>query len=270
MAELVDASDLKSDDRKIVGVRVPPCPHFLNKLPPHKAALFLGGYMLEDFIRTLKKTFSWVTTVLPQGIKLALKILAVAAVCFIIGIFVLSFIFMPLFSLCISLAFFVLFFFRNPERNAQFNDWEITSPADGTVLSIKTEGNPDVVVVRIFLSIFDVHVQRAPVAGEVIETRYTKGSFLFANNPNADRNERNLILFNTNKGQVAIEQITGAIARRIECWTEKGQQVAIGQRVSFIRFGSQVTLYLPKDRVILTVKEGQAVQGGLTVMGLWR
>ena len=226
--------------------------------------------MLEDFIMTLKKTFSWVTTVLPQGTKLTLKILAVAVVLFVIGIFILGCIFMPLSSLCIVLAIFVLFFFRNPERNAEFNENEITAPADGTVLSIKTEGDPNIIVVRMFLSIFNVHVQRAPFTGEVSEIKYTKGSFLFANNPNADRNERNLIAFNTAKGQVAIEQITGAIARRIECWVEKGQKVDIGQRVGFIRFGSQVALYLPKDKVTLTVKEGQCVQGGLTVMGLWR
>lgn len=226
--------------------------------------------MLEDFILTLKKTFAWVTTVLPQGVKLAIKFFVATIIFFILGFFFLSFIFMPLCSICLSLAVLILFFFRNPERNAQFNDWEITAPADGTILSIKTEGDPNVIVIRMFLSIFNVHIQRAPFAGEVAEIKYTKGSFLFANNPNADRNERNLIVFNTNKGQVAIEQITGAIARRIECWVEKGQQINIGQRVGFIRFGSQVALYLPKDKVTLTVKEGQCVQGGLTVMGLWR
>ena len=226
--------------------------------------------MLEDFILTLKKTFAWVTTVLPQGVKLSLKILAAAIIFFILGFFFLGFIFMPLSSICIVLAVFVLFFFRDPERNAEFNENEITAPADGTVLSIKTEGDPNIIVVRMFLSIFNVHIQRAPFSGEITETKYTKGSFLFANNPNADRNERNLIAFNTPKGQIAIEQITGAIARRIECWVEKGQKINIGQRVGFIRFGSQVALYLPKDKVTLTVKEGQCVQGGLTVMGLWR
>jgi len=226
--------------------------------------------MLEDFIITLKKTFSWVTTFLPQGIKLAVKVLAAAIIFCILGFFFLESIFMPLSSICITLTVFILFFFRNPERKAQFNENEITAPADGTILSIKTEANPNIIVVRMFLSVFNVHVQRAPFSGEIAETKYTKGTFLFANNPNADRNERNLIAFNTAKGQIAIEQITGAIARRIECWVEKGQKVDIGQRVGFIRFGSQVALYLPKDKVTLTVKEGQCVQGGLTVMGLWR
>lgn len=226
--------------------------------------------MLADFIITLKKTFSWLTTILPQGIKLAVKVLAASVFFYFLGAFFLEGLFIPLSSLCLILTVFVLFFFRNPDRNTQFNGNEITAPADGTILSIKTEEDPNTIVIRMFLSIFNVHVQRAPFSGEVTEIKYTQGSFLFANNPNADKNERNLIAFNTEKGPIAIEQITGAIARRIECWVEKGQKIDIGQRVGFIRFGSQVALYLPKDKVTLTVKEGQCVQGGLTVMGLWR
>ena len=226
--------------------------------------------MLEDFILTLKKTFSWITTILPQGILLSLKTLAAAIIFFLIGIFVLDSIFIPLAYICILLTVFVLFFCRDPKREAAFVDNEIASPADGTILSIKTESDPNIVVVRIFLSIFNVHIQRAPYAGEISETKYTKGTFLFANNPNADRNERNLISFKTEKGEISIEQITGAIARRIECWVKPNDKVIAGQRVGFIRFGSQVALYLPKDKVTLTVKEGQCVQGGLTVMGLWR
>lgn len=226
--------------------------------------------MIADFIRTIKNLFSWVTTVLPQGIKLAIKIFAAAVVFCILGFFFLDFIFMPLSSLCLVFSVFVLFFCRDPKREIPFNENEITSPADGTILSIKTEDDPNIVVVRIFLSIFNVHIQRAPYGGEVTETKYTKGSFLFANNPNADKNERNLIAFKTAKGDIAIEQITGAIARRIECWVNQNDVVTTGQKVGFIYFGSQVALYLPKDKVTLTVKEGQAVQGGLTVMGLWR
>ena len=226
--------------------------------------------MIEDFIRTLKNTFSWVTTVLPQGIKLALKIFAAAIVFLILGLFFWDSLFSFLSSVCVLFCFFVLFFCRDPKREVPFNDNEIAAPADGTILSIKTEDDPNIIVVRIFLSIFNVHIQRAPFSGKVAETKYTKGTFLFANNPDANKNERNLITFNTSKGDIAIEQITGAIARRIECWVEKEQEVRTGQKVGFIYFGSQVALYLPKDKVTLTVKEGQAVQGGLTVLGLWR
>ena len=226
--------------------------------------------MIADFIRTIKNVFSWITTVLPQGIKLTLKVFAAAFVFFILGLIFLDCIFMPLSFLCLVFSFFVLFFCRDPKREITFDENEITSPADGTVLSIKTEDDPNIVVIRIFLSIFNVHIQRAPYGGQVTETKYTKGTFLFANNPGADKNERNLIAFKTAKGDIAIEQITGAIARRIECWVGKEQEVMTGQKVGFIYFGSQVALYLPKDKVTLTVKEGQAVQGGLTVMGLWR
>ena len=226
--------------------------------------------MIADFIRTIKNLFSWITTVLPQGIKLASKVLAAAVVFCILSFFFWSRIFVPLSSICLVLSVFVLFFCRDPKREIPFNENEITSPADGTILSIRTEDDPNVVVVRIFLSIFNVHIQRAPYGGEITETKYTKGTFLFANNPGADKNERNLIAFKTAKGDIAIEQITGAIARRIECWVNQNDVVTTGQQVGFIYFGSQVALYLPKDKVTLTVKEGQAVQGGLTVMGLWR
>jgi len=226
--------------------------------------------MLADFIRTLKNTFSWVSTVLPQGIKFSVKVFAAAVVFCILGFFFWDDLFSFLSALCIIFSVFVLFFCRDPQRETSFNENEIASPADGTIISIKTEEDPNVIVVRIFLSIFNVHIQRAPYAGEVTETKYTKGTFLFANNPGADKNERNLIAFKTAKGDIAIEQITGAIARRIECWVNKGQEITTGQKVGFIFFGSQVALYLPKDKVTLTVKEGQAVQGGLTVMGLWR
>lgn len=226
--------------------------------------------MIADFIRTVKNLFSWITTVLPQGIKLMLKVLALAVIFCVLGLFFLDFIFMPLSSICLIFCIFVLFFCRDPKREIPFNENEITAPADGTILSIKTEDDPNTIVIRIFLSIFNVHIQRAPYNGEVTETKYTKGTFLFANNPGADKNERNLIAFKTAKGDIAMEQITGAIARRIECWVNKDDVVKTGQKVGFIYFGSQVALYLPKDKITLTVKEGQAVQGGLTVMGLWR
>lgn len=226
--------------------------------------------MIADFVRTLKNTFSWLTTVLPQGIKMAIKIFLAAILFCVLGMLFWKSLFAFLTYICLIFALFVLFFCRDPKRETDFNENEIASPADGTILSIKTEDDPNILVIRIFLSIFNVHIQRAPFSGEVTETKYTKGSFLFANNPGANKNERNLIAFKTNKGNVAMEQITGAIARRIECWTKKGDEIKTGQKVGFIYFGSQVALYLPKDKVTITVKEGQCVQGGLTVIGIWR
>ncbi len=170
-------------------------------------------------------------------------------------------------------AFFCAYFFRDPNRNTVFADDEIACPADGTVLSIKTEEDPNSVVVRIFLSIFDVHVQRSTVNGKIGEIFYNKGTFLFADHPDADKNERNLIqIFKNGQSDrfAHVEQITGAIARRIESWRHPGQEVKIGERIGLVRFGSQVAVYMPKDKVRVLVKEGQKVQGGLTVLALWK
>lgn len=222
--------------------------------------------MLEDFQRTLTKCFGWVFTVLPIGLRFFSIALLIAALFLFFGFRVLG-------GLFLLIACFCAFFFRNPKRDVQFSDDEIACPADGTVLSIKTEDDPNSVVVRIFLSIFDVHVQRATVTGRVGEIFYHKGEFLFANNPDANtKNERNLIqIFKKDSDRFAhVEQLTGAIARRIECWVKPGQDVTQGQLIGLVRFGSQVAVYLPKDAVRVVVKEGQKVQGGNTVLALWK
>ncbi len=173
----------------------------------------------------------------------------------------------------LAVAVFCAYFFRDPERNTVFSDDEIACPADGTVLSIKTEDDPNSVVVRIFLSIFDVHVQRSTVNGKIGEIFYNKGTFLFADHPDANKNERNLIQIFKNGDPsyfAHVEQITGAIARRIESWRHTGMDVKIGERIGLVRFGSQVAVYLPKEKVRVIVKEGQKVQGGITVLALWK
>ncbi len=222
--------------------------------------------MLEDIKRTLLKCFGWVSTVLPLGLKF-----------FAIGVLVAGFFSLChlhfLGAICLLVALFCAFFFRDPNRNAVFADDEIACPTDGTVLSIKTEDDPNSVVVRIFMSIFDVHVQRSTVNGKIGEIFYNKGTFLFADHPDSDKNERNLIqIFKNGQPEnfAHVEQITGAIARRIESWRHTGMDVKIGERIGMIRFGSQVAVYLPKDKVRVVVKEGQKVQGGLTVLALWR
>jgi len=150
-----------------------------------------------------------------------------------------------------------------------FETDEVACPADGQVLSVKVEDDPNTIVVRIFLSVFNVHVQRATISGTVEDIVYTPGTFAFANNDDAKNNERNLIKLSRNYKYAHIEQITGAIARRIKCWVKKGDEVKIGQLVGLIRFGSQVAVYLPKDAVRVVVKAGQKVEGGNTVLALW-
>lgn len=174
-----------------------------------------------------------------------------------------------LITLGLIFAGFSLYFFRDPERPKTFAANEIACPADGTVMTIGNEGEKGITVIRIFLSIFNVHVQRAPIAGTVTETKYTKGKFAIAYKPEAKDNEKNLIEITAADGRkLAIEQITGAIARRIACYVNKEQQVKAGERVGMIYFGSQVAVYLPENAKIL-VKPGDKVAGAETVLANW-
>lgn len=222
--------------------------------------------MLEDLQRTLAKTFSWVLTVHSTGLRFFSIALLIAVFFLLLGLRWMG-------ALFLLVACFCAFFFRIPKRQVAFAEDEIACPADGTVLSIKTEEDPNSVVIRIFLSIFDVHVQRATITGTVGEIFYHQGQFLFADHADAaSKNERNLIqFFRPHSDRFAhVEQITGAIARRIECWVKPGQEVKVGDLIGLIRFGSQVAVYLPKDAVRVVVKEGQKVQGGNTVLALWK
>ena len=222
--------------------------------------------MIKDIQRTLAKSFGWVSTVLPLGLKFF-----AAGVLIALGF--VSFGCPKTGVLFLIIGGFCAFFFRDPNRNVEFADDEIACPADGTVLSIKTEEDPNSVVVRIFLSIFDVHVQRSTVKGRTGEIYYNKGTFLFADNPDAVKNERNLIqLFKDGDPTrfAHVEQITGAIARRIECWIHPNEDIKQCRRLGLVRFGSQVAVYLPKDKVRVVVKEGQKVQGGISVLALWK
>jgi phosphatidylserine decarboxylase len=175
----------------------------------------------------------------------------------------------PLLVLGLAFAAFSAYFFRDPERDKVFAPGDIACPADGTVMTVKNEGTPGITVVRIFLSVLNVHVQRAPMEGKVEKVQYTKGKFAVAYAPEAADNERNLISITGEYGRkIAIEQITGAIARRIACYVKVGEDVKIGQRVGMIYFGSQVAVYLPETAKVL-VKPGDKVQGAETVLAVW-
>ncbi|WP_428897359.1 phosphatidylserine decarboxylase [Parelusimicrobium proximum] len=228
--------------------------------------------MLDDIKRTFGSAFGWVTTVLREGLILASAMIGLSIFCIVFFSFLgLHWVASTLGGVLFIVGVFCAFFFRNPERNVQFAPDEIACPADGTVISIKTEDDPNMVVVRIFLSVFNVHVQRSCIDGKVGDIVYTKGKFAFANNPEADKNERNLICIYQGDNRFAnVEQITGAIARRIKCWVKKEEDVKKGQLIGLIRFGSQVAVYMPKDNVRVIVKEGQKVEGGNTVLALWK
>jgi len=173
------------------------------------------------------------------------------------------------------IALFVVFFFRDPERSYGRNETGVVlTPADGTILEVRPldESNNAIgmpaVKVSIFMSIFNVHVNRIPIAGTIEGTLYSPGKFFSANLDKASaENEQHRIVMKTDSGdRIAVVQIAGLIARRIACWVQKGDHVARGQRFGLIRFGSRLEVYLPKDSRI-TVQPRQKVKAGMTPIG---
>ena len=161
---------------------------------------------------------------------------------------------------------FCLNFFRDPERLVPMGINHIVSPADGKIISIRAQ-NDDYQVVSIFLNIFDVHVNRMPITGTIMDVEYNKGKFLMAFDHNAcDENERNIITIETAVGPIRLVQIAGLIARRIICYANKGKEMQIGDRLGFMRFGSRIDLILP-NKIKLEVKLGQKVMGNTTIIG---
>ena len=166
---------------------------------------------------------------------------------------------------------FVTWFFRDPERHIPSEPNVIVSPADGKITEIITEKEPIngelCKRVTIFLSVFNVHVNRVPIAGTIEEIRYNPGKFLAAFNPKASMdNEQNIIFINNGKTHVFVKQIAGLIARRIVCWAKKGDYYESGQRYGLIRFGSRVDILLP-ETTKLSVTCGDNVSGGKSIIG---
>jgi phosphatidylserine decarboxylase len=172
----------------------------------------------------------------------------------------------------ILLALFFLWFFRDPERTVPAGEGVIVSPGDGLVtetVAINTPEGPRQRI-SIFLSVFDVHVNRSPIGGVLSRVNYQKGKFLNAMNPaSAERNEQNTI---TVRGQgadagfeITFKQIAGLLARRIVFGFKEGQTVARGQRVGLIKFGSRVDVVLPGSAT-LRVKVGERVKGGASIL----
>lgn len=166
------------------------------------------------------------------------------------------------------LAAFVLYFFRDPERVVPMEPGAVVSPADGRVLAVESadlRGRPHTRV-SIFLSLFDVHVNRAPIAGRITGVEHRPGKFHIASRQEASReNEQNEVTIEGEGTQVVFKQIAGILARRIEFWAKSGDQLERGQRVGLIRFGSRVEVFLePCYRV--QVGPGGRVRGGSSVL----
>jgi phosphatidylserine decarboxylase len=174
-----------------------------------------------------------------------------------------------------TLLSWVFYFFRDPERAPASPGAElILAPADGRVMAIEWVDEPDFIQgsawrISIFLSLFDVHVQRSPCASVVQFLRYQSGNYVPAFLKEAHRNEANLIGLETSHGQLVVKQIAGILARRIVCWVTLGDELSPGQRLGLIKFGSRVDLFLPSTVEVL-VYVGQQVYGGQTVVAKWR
>lgn len=170
------------------------------------------------------------------------------------------------------LTLYFAFFFRNPERPTPEDPFLLYSPADGTVTSI-TEFhddeylNAEALKVTIFLSVFNVHVNRSPAAGEIKYQRYTCGHFLPAFDNSAPfENERLAIGMQNHQMKILVIQIAGILARRIVSWVTLGHELKQGECYGMIKFGSCTELVVPKNVEILC-KKGQKVKGGVTVLG---
>lgn len=182
----------------------------------------------------------------------------------------------PLLALALVLLLvtaFMAYFFRDPQRAVPTEAGLVVSPADGKVTRVERlsgDGADSPTVVSIFLSPFDVHVNRAPIAGRVVDVTYTKGRFIAATSDNASIvNEQNALTIKGEKMTVVCKQIAGVLARRIVCWKRPGDSLELGERFGLIKFGSRTDLVLPREVEVL-VKVGQRVSGGVTIIGRWR
>ena len=203
-----------------------------------------------------------------EGLPFVIGAVIVAVFFGVIGWMVLAF-----FGLVLTA--FIAYFFRNPERKIPTRPNVILAPADGKVIHV---GEVDeerflkqrVMKVSIFMSLFDVHVNRAPVSGKVIQRSYRPGKFLTANHDKASvLNEQNAIIVEMeNRFQILVVQIAGLVARRIVCYPKAGDSLKKGEIFGLIRFGSRVDLYLPLA-VRYYVKVGQSVKGGETILGYY-
>jgi phosphatidylserine decarboxylase len=173
-------------------------------------------------------------------------------------------------SLPVVLAIFFLWFFRDPERAIPSGPGEIVSPGDGLVTEadwIETTAGSRLRL-SIFLNVFDVHVNRAPVAGTVKAVEHREGSFLNAMKPESVlMNEQTLVVIDAGGYEVSYKQIAGLLARRIVCAVKVGDRLERGQRVGMIKFGSRVDVLLPAD-AMPRVKTGMRVKGGSTILAV--
>ncbi|OPX33340.1 MAG: phosphatidylserine decarboxylase [Desulfobacteraceae bacterium 4484_190.1] len=202
-----------------------------------------------------------------EGLPFVLISCALALIFLFLGLFF-------VFVLAAIISLFIIFFFRDPDRRNDVEQNAVLTPADGKILEVRlfrdnnTPLGEPAVKVSIFMSVFNVHVNRIPIGGDIEKTDYHPGRFFSANLDKASKyNENNRITLKTpDSHKIVFIQIAGLIARRIACWVKEGERVEAGQRFGLIRFGSRLEVYLPVDSRI-TVKLNQKVKAGKTIIG---
>jgi len=173
----------------------------------------------------------------------------------------------------VALTLLVLYFFRDPERQIPSDPKNIVSPADGKIVEIVEDYEPEYLKekttrISIFLSVFDVHVNRIPISGTVEHVRYQKGSFIQAYKSEASSfNEQSVIGIEGSTCKLVFKQIAGILARRIVCHLRAGNKVSQGDRFGIIKFGSRVDIFIPKNTEI-KVRLKQKVKGGESILGV--
>jgi phosphatidylserine decarboxylase len=180
----------------------------------------------------------------------------------------------PLGWLGVVLTLWCVYFFRDPPRVTPVRDGIVVSPADGRISQVTSAspphelglGDAPMTRVSIFMSVFDCHVNRSPVAGQIEKIVYQPGKFFNADLDKASAdNERNSLVIATGDTRIAVAQIAGLIARRIVCYAREGQTIPAGDRFGMIRFGSRLDVYLPAGTAV-TVAVGQTALAGETVL----
>ncbi|HJV34116.1 phosphatidylserine decarboxylase family protein [Geomonas sp.] len=212
------------------------------------------------------------TPVAAEGYPFILGFLVVAVVMALLGTYLHPF-FFALAILGLLLSLFSIFFFRNPERNTPTDENAVIAPADGVVIFSGKVVEPHTKVemekISIFMSVFNVHINRAPLSAKVVDSFYTKGKFYDVRDERASfENEQQGMVLEAPSGlKLVVVQVAGLIARRIVCYAKTGDMLTRGRRYGLIRFGSRLDVFLPVGTRI-NVSMGQKTVAGETVLGI--
>ncbi|OGF66079.1 MAG: phosphatidylserine decarboxylase [Candidatus Fischerbacteria bacterium RBG_13_37_8] len=166
---------------------------------------------------------------------------------------------------------FIFYFFRDPKREITAKDNQIISPADGKIVGIEEyeKDGQNYLRISIFLSIFDVHINRAPLRGLIKDVQYKRGKFYAAFNQLATgQNEQNVIFIENEHGNIILKQIAGILARRILFWKQTGDTIITGEKIGMIILGSRTELEFPA-KITLQVKVKDKVHAGISILGVW-